>query len=256
MNQDQQYGMQCTEFEVLLTEAVEGTLSEGQMQSFRAHAATCAMCAASFAEAAAGYQQLRSLEPIEVPATLAHNILVATTGVAPTSAPTEVRAHQSWKQRLWSWLRPAIAPMLQPRMAGTFAMAFFSVTVMLNLAGVDLRYVDLRPGAVRGGLTHTYFATKSRVVRYYDSMRIVYELQARMRELRNLLPEENTQPQPQERQEKKEKNKDISVQPQPGDKQKEENYAQQSGNALLASYTLHQFRPPYFSVERNRRRTA
>ncbi len=252
MNQNQQYGMQCAEFEALLTEAVEGSLAEGQMQDFRSHAAACAICAALFAEASAGYQWVRSLEAVEAPVNLAHNILVATTGVEPASTPAQVRVSQSWTQRLQGWLRPATTAMLQPRFAATAAMAFFSITLMFSLAGP----INFRPSALRGQLERTYYASKSRVVRYYDSMRIVYELQARMRELRNMLPEENSQPQPQ-RQEKKEKNsnnKDISVQPEPEPQPKQkEDYAQQEDNVLLASYALHQLHSPYFQVQRNRR---
>jgi len=256
MNQNQQYGMQCAEFETLLSEAVEGSLGEGSMQNFRSHASACTVCAASFAEAAAGYQWVRSLDPEEPPVHLIHNILVATTGVEPASTPAQVRVSQSWVQRVQSWLRPVVTPMLQPRFGATFAMAFFSITLMLNLAGVDLRHLDLRPGALRSQAEHSYYATKTRVVRYYDSMRFVYELQARMRELRSMLPEENNQPEPQQRQDqdkdKKEKNnKDISVQPDP--KQEEENQAQQGSNAVLASYTPHQLRSPYFLMQRNRR---
>jgi len=258
MNQEQQFGMECTEFEALLTEAVEGTLGEDQMRSFRAHASKCAVCAASLREATAGYQQLRSLEQVEVPATLMHNILVQTTGVAPASAPTEVRVHQSWMQRIQAWLRPALAPVLQPRMAGALAMAFFSITLIFSLLRID----PTHPASIGDEIAHTYFSTKSRIVRYYDSMRIVYELQAGVRELRNLLPEDNSQPEPQpqeqqQQQEKKEKNnKDISVQPQPQERERNQNYAHQSGNAQLASYTPSYSGPPYFTTQRNRRRTA
>jgi len=256
MNQDQQYdqqyGMPCAEFEVLLTEAVEGSLGEDLMNDFRSHAAACAICGAMFAEASAGYQGLRSLEPLEAPVHLVHNILAVTTGVEPASTPAQVRVAQSWPQRVQAWLRPAVAHVAQPRFAGTFAMAFFSITLMLNVAGV--RITDLRPGQ----LERTYFTAKSRVVRYYDSMRFIYELQARMRELRNMLPEENKQQQPQ-RDEKKDKNpsnKDISVQPEPEPKHNEDNYAEQDKNVELAA--LHSSKSPFFissakSGKRNRR---
>jgi hypothetical protein len=254
MNHNQQYGMQCAEFEGLLTEAVEGSLGEDQMHSFRSHAATCAICAAMFAEASAGYQGLRLLEPLEAPVHLAHNILAVTTGVEPASTPAQVRVSQSWPQRVQAWLRPAVAHVTQPRFAATFAMAFFSVTLMLNVFGI--RPSDLRPGQ----LERTYYASRSRVVRYYDSMRIIYELQARMRELRNMLPEENkpAQQQPEEKKERTPSNKDISVQPEPEPKHQPDNYAEQDPNIQLASYALHSSKSPYFirsakSRERNRR---
>jgi len=254
MNQDQQndqqYGMQCAEFEVLLTEAAEGSLAEEQMRNFRAHAASCPACAASFAEALAGYQWVRSLEAVEAPVYLAHNILAATTGVMPASTPAQVRVP---RRQFGAWLQPLLAPMRHPRFAATFAMAFFSVTLMLNLAGVDLRHMDWRPNALRSEVARAYYTNRTRVVRYYDSMRFVYELQARMRELKSLLPEETSQPKEQPEEKKEKNNKDISVQPQPDPEQKEENYAQQGNSALLASYALHEFGPPYFVIAQNRR---
>ncbi|HTC94901.1 MAG TPA: hypothetical protein VK699_15775 [Terriglobales bacterium] len=255
MNQTQQYGMQCSEFETLLTEAVESSLAEEQMQNFRGHATSCPACAALFAEALAGYQWLRSLEPVEAPVYLAHNILAATTGVIPASTPAQVRVPQSRGQQLGAWLRPLFAPLRQPRFAATFAMAFFSVTLMLNLVGFNPLQVDWRPGALRSEVARAYYTNRTRVVRYYDSMRFVYELQARMREIKSMLPEDTTQqPQQQQREEKKEKNnKDISVQPETDPEQKQENYAQQGNSPLLASYALHEFGPPYFVIAQNRR---
>src|SRR5260370_14210468 len=125
--------------------------------------------------------------------------------------------------------------MLQPRFGASFAMAFFSITLMLNLAGVDLRHLDLRPGALRNQAEHSYYATKTRVVRYYDSMRFVYELQARMRELSRMLPEENNHPEPQhphdqDNVKKVKDHKDISVAPVPD--QDDEKQAQHATNTL------------------------
>lgn len=256
MDQKHQYDMQCAEFEVLLAEAVEGLLDEGRMQNFRSHADTCAVCAAAFAEATTGYQWMRSLEPLDPPVHLVHNILAVTTGVEPASTPAQVRVSQTWPQRIQAWLRPVLTPMLRPRFGATFAMAFFSVTLMLNLAGVDLRQIDWRPNTWRGQAEHTFYSARTRVVRYYDSMRVVYEFQARAREVLGVFPEENNQQQqqqqPQQREEKKEKNnKDISVQPEP--KPEEENQARQSSDAVLASYSLHPLRSPYFVMQRSRR---
>jgi hypothetical protein len=254
MTQNQQHGMQCSEFEVLLTEALEGSLGEDQMKDFRSHAAACAICAAVFAEASAGYQGIRSLELLEAPLNLVHNILAVTTGVEPASTPTQVRVAQSWPQRVRVWLRPVVAHVMQPRFAATFAMAFFSITLMLNLMG--LRPSDFRPSQ----LERTYYTARSRAVRYYDSMRVIYEFQARMRELRNMLPEETQQPQqqPEEKKERNPSNKDISVQPEPEPKHHEDNYAEQDATVQLASYAHHSSKSPYFisssrSRERNRR---
>jgi hypothetical protein len=72
--------------------------------------------------------------------------------------------------------------MLQPRLAMTAAMAFFSIALTLNLTGVhlsELRAEDLKPSNIRKGI----YETNARVVRYCDNLRVVYELEARAHEL-------------------------------------------------------------------------
>jgi hypothetical protein len=72
--------------------------------------------------------------------------------------------------------------MLQPRLAMTAAMAFFSIALTLNLTGVRLsalRVSDLKPSNIKRSVSQ---ATAS-VVRYTDNLRVVYELESRVRDL-------------------------------------------------------------------------
>ncbi|HEX3472179.1 MAG TPA: hypothetical protein VHT28_13430, partial [Silvibacterium sp.] len=73
------------------------------------------------------------------------------------------------------------------RLMMTAAMAFFSIALTLNLAGVrltGLRLADLTPASLEGTLTRQFYGAKSQVVRYYDNLRFVYEVESKMRELR------------------------------------------------------------------------
>src|SRR5436190_21722541 len=75
---------------------------------------------------------------------------------------------------------PVVAVARQPRFAMSFGMAFFTLSVTLSLAGVklsDLRHMDLRPSAIR----RTYYETTGRVVKYYENIRFVYEIESRVR---------------------------------------------------------------------------
>jgi hypothetical protein len=127
---------------------------------------------------------------------------------------------------------------MQPRLAGTFAMAFFSISVLLNLAGVrlgDLKAADFKPGNIRATITRDYYTGRAQVIRYYENMRLVYELQSRLRDLRNALPQQQEQA-PEEKKNKKEKeNRNMSNQP----SQDQQNYVQaDTGNYEIASYTI------------------
>ena len=69
----------------------------------------------------------------------------------------------------------------------TAAMAFFSIALTLNITGVrlsNLRLANLRPTAVRSFMERRIMTASVPIVRYYDHLRFVYEVESRMRELR------------------------------------------------------------------------
>jgi len=75
----------------------------------------------------------------------------------------------------------------EPRLMMTAAMAFFSIALTLNLTGVrlsDLRLSNLRPTAIRSFMERRLTLASTPIIRYYDHLRLVYEVQARVRELR------------------------------------------------------------------------
>jgi hypothetical protein len=66
-------------------------------------------------------------------------------------------------------------------------MAFFSIALTLNLTGIKLtevRAADLRPSRVRATVTRQFYSTNEQVMKYYENLRLVYEMEARVRELR------------------------------------------------------------------------
>jgi hypothetical protein len=77
----------------------------------------------------------------------------------------------------------------------TAAMAFFSIALTLNLTGVrlnDLRLSNLRPSAVRSFMERRLTMASTPIIRYYDHLRLVYEVESRMRELRRTTQGEST----------------------------------------------------------------
>ncbi|HTU49706.1 MAG TPA: zf-HC2 domain-containing protein [Acidobacteriaceae bacterium] len=89
------------------------------------------------------------------------------------------------------WQRPSVVllrkTVFEPRMALVAAMAFFSISLTLNLVGVKLtsfRASDLEPQAMRRAVTRQYAQANARVVHYYENLRIVYEVESRVHQLR------------------------------------------------------------------------
>ncbi len=217
MPRENHNGMQCIEFDALLSDALEGTLKGPKLGDFQSHAQVCEVCGPMFADSQAGQAWLAKLEDIEPPAELVRNIMVATTGLRP-----------SWWERFQaSFLTPMVNLARQPRFAMSFGMAFFSLSVTLSIAGVrisDLKHVDLRPSAIK----RTYYQTTAKVVKYYENIRVVYEVESRVREFkRATTPAE----QPPDQKDKTRKN-DTSGQP---DQKQERNYSQGENQPVLAS---------------------
>jgi len=225
--------MQCGEFDALLSQAIDGTLAGERLQAFEAHALDCHLCGPMLRDAEAGRSWLRSLEEVEPPSALVNSILMATSGVALGKAT----ARATWGERVGRWIDTVVSPVFavarQPRFAMSFGMAFFTLSVTLSIAGVrprDLRRVDLRPSAIR----RTYYETQGRVVKYYENIRFVYEIESRVRQLKQAAPaEERPEPQGNKPQNNNNNNnkKNSSGQPE----KQERNYSQEGTQPVFAS---------------------
>jgi len=230
-------GIQCAEFELMLSQALDEKLDSATLSEFQAHSRTCASCGPLFIEADAGLRWLKSLEEVQPPARLIETILVATSGFdtsrlgAARSIGSQVTWLERFRDRASSWFAPAFAVVRQPRFAMSFGMAFFSLSISLSLAGVklgDLRHVDLRPSAIK----RNYFETSGRVVKYYENIRFVYEIESRVRDFKRATAPE--QPAPEE----KNKNKKDNTSEQP-EKKQDRNYSQEDNSPMLAAIPNH-----------------
>ncbi len=218
--------IQCTEFELLMAEALDGLLPADRRIAFDAHAAACSVCGPLLAEAQTGLHWLKSLDEVEPPPHLANRIMAATAGsLSPSAVPAPA---PGWTRTVRDWFAPVFATVRQPRFAMSFGMAFFSISLLLNAAGVrlsGLRYADLRPSTVVRG----FYETKGKIVSYYENIRWVYELETRVRELKKATtpPENAPQGQPKDRKD--------NTRGEP-DRNRYRNYSRDEAQPLLALY--------------------
>src|SRR5215475_2445874 len=225
--------MQCAEFDALLSQAIDGTLAGERLVAFEAHGRECKLCGPLLQEAESGHRWLKSLAEIEPPEELVTNILLRTTGVVPSRQ--RAAASASWMDRVRGWgeaiFSPVVAVARQPRFAMSFGMAFFTLSVTLSLAGVrlsDVRRVDLRPSAIR----HSYYETQGRVVKYYENIRFVYEIESRVRQFKEATAPAQQQQRPDNNERKDKSNNNTSGQP---DQKQERNYSQEGNQPIFAS---------------------
>ncbi|MGA2673708.1 MAG: zf-HC2 domain-containing protein [Terracidiphilus sp.] len=182
----------CGQWETLLADALDGLLKPEDEATFTAHMAVCPACTALFDEARKGREWLEFLSPEpEVPAGLLDRILAQTGpgqvegyGLIPASASHVVAMPPAWQR---PGLVGHVRRFAEPRLLMTAAMAFFSIALTLNLTGVrlsSLRLSDLRPSTLRSLVERRLTMASTPIVRYYDHLRFVYEVESRMRELR------------------------------------------------------------------------
>jgi hypothetical protein len=189
--------LRCDEWENLIADALDGTLPAADAAAFARHHAECALCAQMLKETQQGKAWIEYLtEEPEVPADLLKKILARTSGsmsgeeagVVP-GVPLPVRAvppRPAW-HRVLPVVRQVARQAFEPRLMMTAAMAFFSIALTLNLTGIkltEMRAADLRPSRLRATLTRQYYSTNEQVMKYYENLRLVYEMEARVRELR------------------------------------------------------------------------
>lgn len=203
----------CAAWAILLTDAAEGLLNKVEQGAVDAHVAACAGCARELADAQRGAAWMGLLKGYvpEPPAELLQSILARTTGaggaafeadlaempqLAPALSYGQPRV-PAWKAspasqspangfagfwtdlRRWFGAGEGAFPALQPRLAMTAAMAFFSICLTLNLVGFSartLRAASLRPA----GLQRTVAGTGASLVRSFEGIRTVYRVESRV----------------------------------------------------------------------------
>jgi hypothetical protein len=191
----------CDQCEAYLTDALDGTLTPEEQTEFDFHIATCVTCSQMLADAqrgAAWLEMLRTPRP-EPSAALLERIIAQTSGAEHGSqnlelgrtipfVPAEMTPLSTPHTRgVILPFRSRIAALgqtyLQPRLMMTAAMAFFSIALTLNLTGIHLNELhasDLTPSGVSRGISNA----RGHVLRYYDNLPVVYELESRVDQLK------------------------------------------------------------------------
>jgi hypothetical protein len=199
----------CTACEAMLTDALDGTLSADEQASFDAHIALCSRCSQMLADAQRGaaWLELLRLPRPEPSADLMHRILAQTSEAPATGSdllltpatvlpvPMPIAPARSnvlpFRSRVAYAVRSSgLAQIVfQPRLAMTAAMAFFSIALTMNLTGVKLQDLsDLRPSTLK----RDFYSANASAVRYYEGLRVVYELESRVHDLQSASDDDAT----------------------------------------------------------------
>jgi anti-sigma factor RsiW len=173
----------CEQIEGRLSEYVDGLLEAGESREFEAHVAGCARCAPLVKSVSVAVAGMHRLEPLEAPPRLLYNILDQTLGP---------RAKKEGFQAWLRWLRPV----WQPRFAYGAVTVVVTISVLFQALGFQWRkstLAELSPVNLYRAADRRAHLIYARGSKFVTDLRVVYEIQSRLR------PEAEPQPAPEQK---------------------------------------------------------
>ena len=173
----------CDLIEARLSDYLEGLLQGPERVAFEAHAKSCADCAPLVASVRSLVGEMHSMEVLEAPPRLVYSILDKTLGPRETVTA-------------WQGFLNAIRGLATPKFAYGAASVMATLIIVLGASGFSLRkpkLADLRPAAIYQSADRQAHLVFARSVKYVSDLRVVYEIQSRLRQDENNLqtaPEE------------------------------------------------------------------
>ncbi len=161
------------ELENLASEYLEGQLELARRQEVEAHLAGCADCRELMADLSHTLELCAAAEEVEPAPWLVSKILLATIG----------ERRPTLREKISSYFQPV----LRPRVAYSVAMAVFSISIIINAAGInlsDLTLADLNPRNWAYQANRTGHLLVARAEKFFYDVRVVYEIESRLRQIR------------------------------------------------------------------------
>lgn len=175
----------CDQVEAQLSDYLEGLLQAPERAAFEEHLEECAECAPLVASVREVMSELRSMEQVELPPRLVYSILDKTLG--PREQVTG-----------WQAFLKLIRGFATAKFAYGVASVMATLLILFGASGISLRkpkMADLRPTNVYRNWDRRLHLTYASGVKYVSDLRVVYEIQSRLRQGDNQLqvsPDENT----------------------------------------------------------------
>jgi hypothetical protein len=164
----------CAEFEVLLADWIDESLSASDRDACLRHLESCPACAALAEDARSAVAFMERAAEVELPPTLVTRVLQAT--------------NSGWEFKLRGrgvsgWINRTFAPVLRPRVVMGAMLTLLSATMLTRCApNKQLTAADLDPVHLWSALDDKTHRLWDRGVKSYESMRLVYEVKSQISE--------------------------------------------------------------------------
>ena len=178
--------MNCADVEILLADYVDGTLAADQKSALTSHLSTCKACEELSLDIAGAIAFMERTSDVTAPPELVTRILFEI-----SSGPSHEVVKPSWMRRrvfgngIGGKL---LEPLLQPKYAMGMAVTLLSFAMLGRFAGIEVRGLsraDLDPVKIWTATEDRVTRTWQRGVKYYESLRLVYEIESRVKEWRD-----------------------------------------------------------------------
>ena len=175
--------MNCADIEVLICDYVDGTLAPAEKAEVERHFTVCPACAALARDSATAVGFIERAAEVEPPPELITRILF--------DAPW---AKHKPKPRGLGWLGGWVGPMLRPKLVMGAAMTILSFSMFVKFVTPirQLKPADLKPSEVWASVELHADRTWARTVKYYENLKVVYQLQTLLRDWQQQVDEQPT----------------------------------------------------------------
>jgi anti-sigma factor RsiW len=165
----------CDLIEARLSDYLEGLLQGPERAEFEAHANSCVDCAPLVASVRSLVGEMHSMEELETPPRLVYSILDKTLGPRETVTG-------------WQGFLNVIRGLATPKFAYGAASVMATLVIILGASGWRKpKLADLRPAAIYQSADRGVHRVRARCVKYVSDLRVVYEIQSRLRQDENNL---------------------------------------------------------------------
>jgi anti-sigma factor (TIGR02949 family) len=168
----------CEEVESQLCDYLDGTLTPSARQAFETHLAACPECGELVRDCAEATAFIERCAVVEPPPELLTRIMHQL-----PAAQAQARRRRGFS----GWLGKLFEPILQPRFAMGMAMTILSFSMLGKFVGPvkPIRAADLDPVKIVQTIDDKLHRTWNSAVKYYESLRLVYEIQSALRDMRD-----------------------------------------------------------------------
>jgi Putative zinc-finger len=162
----------CDQIEARLSDYLDGLLAGAESAEFEKHAEECAQCGPLLASVKSLVSEMHAMEEVEAPPRLVYTILDQTLGPRETATG-------------WKGFLNFIRELASPKFAYGAASVMATLVILLGASGFSWRkpkLADLSPTNVYRKADQKIHRGKAQVVKYVSDLRVVYEIQSRLRQ--------------------------------------------------------------------------